>query len=198
MTVVPLMSCVWIYSFLSHLTLSKCTCGVRVWAVLQCLWRQVLWENHTLVLLSLCSCPSVQGWPIKSDLFGWLDAWMQPAVLLEGINVRVSREHPWEQRSNVQFHEDLGPGCMLSLSVSSSLSLLWRAVTTLHSIGSLSVWACARVRACVRAAVCLMEWNIVIYSAVCLRLWNTARLFWSCDYEIETFSNSSPIITEAH
>lgn len=80
-------------------------------------------EPHTGTALSVPAHLS------KADLlrvtfFGRLDAWMQSAVLLDSINVRVSREHPWEQRSNVQFHEDLGPSCVLSLSVSSSLPLL--------------------------------------------------------------------------
>lgn len=102
-------------------------------------------------------CPSVRGWPIRSDLFDWLDAWMQSAVLLEGINVTISHKQPRKQLSNVQFHEDFGPGCVLSLSVSSSLPLLWRAVTTGHSIGPLSC-------VCVYMCVCV---NTVMYTAVC-------------------------------
>lgn len=112
-------------------------------------------HTHTHILWHHCfpcACPSVWGWPIRSDLStGWTHGCSR-LFLLQGIDVTISRKQPRKQLSNVQFREDFGPGSVFSLSASSSLPLLWRAVATLHSIDPLS-FVCECVHVCVCISV---------------------------------------------
>ena len=123
----------------------------------------------------LCPCPSVRGWPIRTDLLDRLDAWMQSAVF-----IRRYRCHNLAQTA---------PQAAIECPVS------WRLWTWLRALSfsqpqlafimkgcygaafNRFFVLCVCVCVCVRASVCWMkEWYIVIYTAV--YLWPRRSPLW--------------------
>ena len=121
----------------------------------------------------LCPCPSVRGWPIRTDLLDRLDAWMQSAVF-----IRRYRCHHLAQTA---------PQAAIECPVSWRLWTWLRALSFSQPQLAFIMKGCYGaafnrffvlcVCVCVRASVCWMkEWYIVIYTAV--YLWPRRSPLW--------------------